>query len=562
MLSEITEIVTCLLQLRPALDDPVPHDQISRTFDASAAEFDIKHIKEKLPRASKELADRLGRANWKRRHYLIGLQSLRQPETSSYGGPLRQPTFVKELRPSREPSDKESSDGEGASSSEEAHSNYSGEDGQSSVEWSRNSKSSSALASTNPTTMFSVKDEASKKPPVKAVPLTGHLPLGQVTNIGPSQTPAPAGPNMLSTGKPFRCSYCGLEVTNYKRGRKWRLVNLIPVFDLSDALRKHVTRDIEPYVCTFEGCKWPDKTYGSKRDWLQHEYNAHRTEKSWKCQACEKTYKDLGQFKSHLKEVHDLLNESEQLWTIIDACEVSSPITEQRTQCPFCRTDHKTPQRLQKHLAEHLEELAQFVTISAGGQDDEHHDLDLVEDSSVESNDVTQSIIESIPRSNISLQKAQRMNVEKYFDVMSQFSMEVPLEDSRQYRESLALAKVESEIQFPIFAVLHTPNEFFYGRDADLRTINSSFSKAGQICSITGIGGVGKTELAVQYVHQFKKEFDCIFWIQADTDPGIIESFCQIAISLELLKGTEEQNQVIEVGREWLMNTGSFLTWH
>ena len=270
-------------------------------------------------------------------------------------------------------------------------------------------------------------------------------------------------------------------------------------------------------------------------------------------------YPDLGNFKSHLHAVHHFLDESEQLWNAIDTCEVSSALVEQRSECPLCRANFSPPKCLQKHLAEHLEELALFATISAGGQDDEHQDLELLEDSSMGSDAGQHSIIESIPESSLSLRQAQRMNVQKYFEVMSQFSIEVP-GDTHRYDENVLLENTGAEPQFPIFAILHTPNEFFYGRDHSVEAIHSTLRKPAQILAIIGIGGVGKTELAVQYAYRFKEEFDCVFWIQADTDPGLVESFCQIATCLELLNGTEDQMQIIELGREWLANTGMELS--
>lgn len=222
MISDIGEIVTGLLQLRSILADPIPHDQISETFDVCAAQHDIQHVKEKLPKASKEMISRLGRANWRRRHYLIGLQNLRQPETSCYGGLLKESSFVKDLRLSGKGSEEESSGGEAAWFADEEPSTDDPEDGQSSVEWSRDSWSSNTPSFTNPTTISSVKGVISKKPTPKAMPLTGHLPIEQVTDGAQSSTSPPLGPTMLLTGKPFRCSYCGLELINYKRDKQWR----------------------------------------------------------------------------------------------------------------------------------------------------------------------------------------------------------------------------------------------------------------------------------------------------------------------------------------------------
>jgi hypothetical protein len=40
-------------------------------------------------------------------------------------------------------------------------------------------------------------------------------------------------------------------------------------------VRKHVLEDLEPYICTFEGCSSPLKTFSRRRDFVQHEMNVH-----------------------------------------------------------------------------------------------------------------------------------------------------------------------------------------------------------------------------------------------------------------------------------------------
>jgi hypothetical protein len=49
------------------------------------------------------------------------------------------------------------------------------------------------------------------------------------------------------------------------------------------------------------------------------------------------------------------------------------------------------------------------------------------------------------------------------------------------------------------------------------------------IAVLHGLGGIGKTQLAVAYIHQHKKRYTAIFWIDASSDDSILLSFNNIA---------------------------------
>lgn len=84
--------------------------------------------------------------------------------------------------------------------------------------------------------------------------------------------------------------------------------------------------------------------------------------------------------------------------------------------------------------------------------------------------------------------------------------------------------------QLPCFMV-ETPvrNSDFYGRKEALRQLDDhllpsqskevAFSAEGQELKhvvICGIGGIGKTSIAIEYAFSRRDKFDAIFWIRAD----------------------------------------------
>ena len=74
--------------------------------------------------------------------------------------------------------------------------------------------------------------------------------------------------------------------------------------------------------------------------------------------------------------------------------------------------------------------------------------------------------------------------------------------------------------------------------------------------AIYGLGGLGKTQTAIEYAHSRKGQFDAIFWVQADEEAKLAESFEQIAIHLGLATKSELADQAVSrnVVLGWLAN--------
>ena len=67
-----------------------------------------------------------------------------------------------------------------------------------------------------------------------------------------------------------------------------------------------------------------------------------------------------------------------------------------------------------------------------------------------------------------------------------------------------------SVVGFLVMTMVHLLNEYFYGRDQALDRLHENLSNTGDICVIHGVGGIGKTLTAVEYVYRFKHEYECV----------------------------------------------------
>ncbi len=75
----------------------------------------------------------------------------------------------------------------------------------------------------------------------------------------------------------------------------------------------------------------------------------------------------------------------------------------------------------------------------------------------------------------------------------------------------------------------------FTGRDAELDAIDAALGVADRAVvtqAITGLGGVGKSQVAVRYVHQRANEYDIVAWIRAE-DGGIAD-LSELAAEVDL----------------------------
>lgn len=101
-------------------------------------------------------------------------------------------------------------------------------------------------------------------------------------------------------------------------------------------------------------------------------------------------------------------------------------------------------------------------------------------------------------------------------------------------------------LKLPCYSIPVARNKDFYGREDVLGKVEEYFSSPRETddednnarsFALCGPGGIGKTQVAAEYVHRCKstRAFDAIFWIYADEPSKISDGIGQIAISLGLV---------------------------
>lgn len=114
----------------------------------------------------------------------------------------------------------------------------------------------------------------------------------------------------------------------------------------------------------------------------------------------------------------------------------------------------------------------------------------------------------------------------------------------------------------------HVPylrNPFFTGR-ADLleelhrRLVPARMVTLSQSHALYGLGGIGKTQLALEYAYRHALEYAAVFWISAENRESITTSFLTMATLLNLPERLQEdQQQMILAVQRWLSTHSKWL---
>jgi tetratricopeptide (TPR) repeat protein/transcriptional regulator with XRE-family HTH domain len=113
----------------------------------------------------------------------------------------------------------------------------------------------------------------------------------------------------------------------------------------------------------------------------------------------------------------------------------------------------------------------------------------------------------------------------------------------------------------PVSRVVNIPvtrNPYFTGRQQLLESLHDRLSTAKmaaltQAQALYGLGGVGKTQTAVEYAYRHGDDYTHVFWVLAATRDTLVAGFVKLAELLDLReKDEQDQQRIVAAVKHWL----------
>jgi hypothetical protein len=102
--------------------------------------------------------------------------------------------------------------------------------------------------------------------------------------------------------------------------------------------------------------------------------------------------------------------------------------------------------------------------------------------------------------------------------------------------------------------VPYVRNAHFTGREALLEALHGARTAQSSVLIqvLCGLGGIGKTQLALEYAYRYGGRYALVWWVRAETPETLATDYAALAAPLELpQQGVQEQPQLTAMVRQW-----------
>ncbi len=136
------------------------------------------------------------------------------------------------------------------------------------------------------------------------------------------------------------------------------------------------------------------------------------------------------------------------------------------------------------------------------------------------------------------------------------------VDESTSSHQSATGAGVPSS---PIWMVPFRRNPFFTGREDILTRLHNALHSQKVVSSmpvyaISGLGGIGKTQVVIEYAYRSREDYQAILWVRADSPETLLGEIGALAQALDLPeKEASDQSRLTRAIKRWFQNQNGWL---